>query len=172
MLPGVDREPVVVHAAEPGDADRLNEIYNHYVRTSHVTFDIEPLSLDRRWEWLRERSGGSHRVLVAHHAKRVLGFASSGPHRDRPAYATTVETTVYVDPGCTGRGIGTALYDALFEALREQDLHRAIAGIALPNPASVALHRCFGFTEVGIFTEQGRKFGRYWDVAWFERPLP
>jgi phosphinothricin acetyltransferase len=172
MLPSVDREPVVVRAAEPGDADQLNEIYNRYVRTSHVTFDIEPMSLDRRREWLRERSGGSYRVLVADDANRALGFASSGPHRDRPAYATTVETTCYVGPGCTGRGIGPSLYAALFEELREEDLHRAIAGIALPNPTSVALHRRFGFTEVGRFTEQGRKFGRYWDVAWFERPLP
>ena len=69
-------------------------------------------------------------------------------------------------------GVGSSLYAELFDALRDQDLHRAIAGIALPNPASVALHGRFGFTQVARFTEQGRKFGRYWDVAWFERALP
>jgi phosphinothricin acetyltransferase len=68
--------------------------------------------------------------------------------------------------------VGASLYGALFEALREEDLHRALAGIGLPNPASVALHRRFGFTRVALFSEQGRKFGRYWDVAWFERVLP
>ena len=150
----------------------LNDIYNHYVRTSHVTFEIEPVSLDRRQDWLHERSGGRHQVLVAQGATRVLGFASSGPHRARPGYATTVETSVYVDPACMGRGVGASLYGALFEALREEDLHRALAGIALPNPASVALHGRFGFRQVALFTEQGRKFGRYWDVAWFERALP
>jgi phosphinothricin acetyltransferase len=77
-----------------------------------------------------------------------------------------------VDPTCTGRGAGASLYGALFEASRDEDLDRALAGIALPNPASVALHRRFAFTQVALFTEQGRKFGRYWDVAWFERALP
>jgi phosphinothricin acetyltransferase len=67
----------------------LNDIYNHYVRTSHVTFDVEPASLDRRRDWLRERSGGRHRVLVAQDGRQVLGYASSGPHRARPGYATT-----------------------------------------------------------------------------------
>jgi len=161
-----------VRAAEPRDARALNDIYNHYVRTSHVTFDIEPASLDRRLDWLRERSGGRHRVLVAQDARQVLGYASSGPHRARPGYATTVETSVYVDPARISHGVGASLYGALFEALREEDLHRALAGIALPNPASVALHHRFGFARVGQFTEQGRKFGRYWDVAWFERALP
>jgi phosphinothricin acetyltransferase len=168
----VDHARIVVRAAEPRDARTLNDIYNHYVRTSHVTFDAEPASLDRRRDWLRERSGGRHRVLVAQGVKQLLGYASSGPHRARPGYATTVETSVYVVPACTGRGVGTSLYGALFDALREEDLHRALAGIALPNPASIALHRSFGFTQVALFTEQGRKFGRYWDVAWFERPLP
>jgi phosphinothricin acetyltransferase len=168
----VDHGTIVVRAAEPRDARALNDIYNHYVRTSHVTFDIEPASLDRRLDWLRERSGGRHRVLVAQDARQVLGFASSGPHRARPGYATTVETSVYVDPARIGHGVGASLYGALFEALREEDLHRALAGIALPNPASVALRHRFGFARVGQFTEQGRKFGRYWDVAWFERALP
>lgn len=168
----VDHGTVVVRAAEPRDARALNDIYNHYVRTSHVTFDIEPASLDRRRDWLRERSGGRHRVLVAQDARRVLGYASGGPHRARLGYATTVETSVYVDPACTGHGVGASLYGALFEALHEEDLHRALAGIALPNPASVALHRRFAFTQVALFTEQGRKFGRYWDVGWFERELP
>jgi phosphinothricin acetyltransferase len=168
----VDDGTIVVRPAEPRDARALNDIYNYYVRTSHVTFDVEPASLDRRRDWLRERSGGRYRVLVAQDGRQVLGYASSGPHRARPGYATTVETSVYIDPACTGHGVGASLYGALFEALREQDLHRALAGIALPNPASFALHRRFGFTQVALFTEQGRKFGRYWDVAWFERALP
>jgi phosphinothricin acetyltransferase len=168
----VDHGTIVVRPAEPRDARVLDDIYNHYVRTSHVTFDIEPASIDRRRDWLRERSGGRHRVLVAQDARQVLGYASSGPHRSRPGYATTVETSVYVDPACTGRGVGASLYRELFEALRYEDLHRALAGIALPNPASVALHRRFAFTQVALFTQHGRKFGRYWDVAWFERALP
>jgi phosphinothricin acetyltransferase len=93
-------------------------------------------------------------------------------HTVRGGYATTVETIVYVDPACTGPRVGAALYGALFEALREEDLHRALAGIALPNPASVALHRRFAFAQVALFTQQGRKLGRYWDVGWFERALP
>jgi phosphinothricin acetyltransferase len=141
----MDREPVAVRAAELAYAQGLNDVYDHYVRTSHVTFDTEPISLDRRRAWLGERSAGRYRVLVAHDAKRVRGFATSSPHRARPGYATTVETGVYVDPARTGRGVGSSLYAELFDALRDQDLHRAIAGIALPNPASVALHRRLGF---------------------------
>jgi phosphinothricin acetyltransferase len=142
------------------------------VATSAATFEIEPMSLERRRGWLAERSGGRHRVLVALDDDRLIGFASSGPYRSRPAYDTSVMLSVYVDPGRTGRGIGTELYGTLIEALRRVDVHRTVAGVTLPNPASVALHRRFGFTEVGRFTEQGRKFGRYWDVAWFERPMP
>jgi phosphinothricin acetyltransferase len=101
----------------------------------------------------------------------VVGFARSGRYRPRPSYDTTVETSVYVDPASLGRGIGGALYRALFEALEDEDVHRAIAGIALPNDASVALHERFGFRRVAHFSEQGRKFGRYWDVDWYERPV-
>ena len=112
-----------------------------------------------------------HRVLIAETDGRVVGFASSGPHRPRGGYRTSVETSVYVAPDATGAGIGTALYRVLLEALDRTGLHRAVAGIALPNDASIALHLAFGFRPVGRFTEQGTKFGRFWDVEWYERPM-
>jgi phosphinothricin acetyltransferase len=159
----------VVRTAGARDVDALNEIYNHYVATTHVTFDVEPMSRERRRDWLTAHEGGRHRVLVATADDRVVGYAASGPYRERPAYDTTVETSVYVVPACAGRGVATSLYTTLFEALADEDVHRAVAGIAQPNEPSVALHRRFGFERVAHFSEQGRKFGRYWDVDWFER---
>ena len=87
------------------------------------------------------------------------------------AYNTTVEVAIYCAGEATGRGLGTMLYKALFEALAEEDVRMAMAGITLPNPASVALHEHFGFTLVGVMHEVGRKFDRYWDVAWYEKRL-
>jgi len=173
MMPAMARAPVVVvRDADEDDAPPINDIYNHYVRTSHVTFDVEPMTVERRLRWLAERSSARYRVLVAEEDGKVVGFASSGPYMPRPAYETSVLFSVYLDPDRTGRGIGTTLYAGLFESIRDADVHRALAGISLPNPGSVALHRRFGFEEVGRFSEQGRKFGRYRDVAWFERPMP
>jgi phosphinothricin acetyltransferase len=83
-----------------------------------------------------------------------------------------VETTVYLDPGAVGQGIGIALYRELLRRLAVEPVHRAVAGVALPNPASLALHLRLGFTSVGVFTQIGYKHGRYIDVEWFERPLP
>jgi phosphinothricin acetyltransferase len=117
-------------------------------------------------------SCGPHRLLVGSVAGRVVGYATSGPLRSRPAYDASVEVTVYLHPEETGRGVGSLLYDRLFADLRTEDLHRAYAVIAQPNPASVALHQRFGFTEVGTMHEVGRKLGRWWDVLWMERPLP
>ena len=82
-----------------------------------------------------------------------------------------MEASIYCAPERVGRGIGTSLYRALFKAIAGEDINRIVAGITLPNDASVALHRSFGFTQVGVFTQNGRKFERYWEVAWFERPL-
>jgi L-amino acid N-acyltransferase YncA len=113
-----------------------------------------------------------HRLLVAREDERVLGYASSSTYRSRAAYAPSVETSVYVDHCSIGRGVGSALLQALLSELETEDVHRACAGIALPNPTSVRLHERFGYRHVGTFTEQGRKFGRYWDVAWFERVFP
>lgn len=104
-------------------------------------------------------------------AGRILGYATSSGFRPKPAYATSVEVSVYLAPGAGGRGVGTLLYEALFRALAGEDLHRAYAGVAQPNEASVRLHERFGFRHVGTYREVGRKFGRYWDVAWYEKDL-
>ena len=173
--PGSSRSPhrsMAVRPAAEADLEAINEIYNHYVMTSHVTFDLEPTSISWRREWFRHYGeAGPYRLLVAEADGTCVGFATSSRYRMRPAYGTSVETSAYVAPDAQGRGVGTALYEALFQALAKEDVHRAYAGIALPNPASVRLHERFGFKQAGVFSEQGRKLGRYWDVAWFERQL-
>ncbi len=161
-----------VRNARDEDVARLTEIYNYYVINTHVTFDIVPSSIEQRREWLSHyASTGPHRVLVAAEDGRVQAYASSSPFRPRAAYATSIETSVYCDPSATGRGIGKLLYERLFEAIEGEDVHRAYAGVALPNDASVALHERFGFTHIGTYTEVGRKLDRYWDVAWYEKQV-
>jgi len=115
---------------------------------------------------------GRHRLFVAVSSDGELaGYAGSHQFRTKAAYDTTVETTVYCAPDAGGRGVGNTLYAALFEALRQEDLETAVAGITLPNAASVALHERFEFRPAGVMHAVGRKFGRYWDVAWYERSL-
>jgi phosphinothricin acetyltransferase len=161
-----------VRPATAGDLAAVNDVYNQYVRETHYTFDIEPMTIDARQEWFTHYSTtGRHRLLVAVSDGQVIGYASSGRFRTKPGYNTSVETSVYLVPESVGRGAGSRLYEELFKALEGEDIHRAYAGIALPNPASVALHERFSFKRVAHFTEQGRKFERYWDVAWYEKPL-
>ena len=161
-----------VRPATGDDLQAVNDIYNHYVAETHITFDVEPVSMEQRREWFTHYGpDGRHRLFVAEDGGRVVGFASSSRFRPKPGYLTSVETSVYLAPDATGRGAGSRLYESLFKSLEGEDVHRAYAGIALPNPASIALHEKFGFKRVAHFTEQGRKFGRYWDVAWFEKPL-
>lgn len=162
----------VIRPGATGDLADINNLYNHYVLQTPITCDIEPVSMDVRYEWFTHYAEhGRHRLLVAIIEGQLVGYTTSSPWRLKRGYETSVETSVYIALDMTGRGLGSRLYTALFEALAGEDLHRAYAGITLPNPASVALHKRFGFTLVGIFTEQGRKLGRYWDVAWYEKPL-
>ena len=162
---------VTIRAGRADDLTALTRIYNHFVENTHVTFDLEPFTVDARQEWFGHYAPtGRHRLLVAEAAGgEAVGYATSGRFRDKPAYARSVETTVYCAPETVGFGVGSALYAALFEALADEDVHRAYAGVALPNDASLALHRRFGFTEIGTFREVGRKFDKWWDVTWLER---
>lgn len=164
---------VTVRPATLEDLPSITEIHNHYVLNTHITFDVRPYRPEERGSWFHEHSDGKrYRLLVACDSQgSVLGYTCTGRHRSKEAYDTTVESSVACAPDGVGRGIGTLLYRALFDAIADQDIHRIVAGIAQPNPASKTLHERFGFKTIGLFTEVGRKFGKYWDVLWMERPL-
>jgi phosphinothricin acetyltransferase len=162
---------LIRHACEP-DLEALNDVYNHWVASSHVTFDIEKITPAQRLEWYREFSHrGPYQLFIALRDGGFLGFAHSKSLRPKQAYLPSVETTVYLHPEARGAGVGGSLYRALFDALLEEDVHRAYGAIALPNPDSIRLHRRLGFHEIGTYDEVGRKFGRYWSVRWFEKAL-
>ena len=161
-----------VRTGAEGDLEAINDIYNHYVKETHFTFDLEPITMEARREWFSHYdTTGRYRLLVAVLDDAVLGFACSSRFRPKAAYETSVETTIYLAVDAVGRGAGSKLYSALFKSLEAEDVHRAYAGVSLPNPASIAVHERFGFKRVAHFTEQGRKFDRYWDVAWYEKPF-
>jgi phosphinothricin acetyltransferase len=161
---------LVIRGAQRDDLPRLTEIYNYYVVNTPVTFDIEPYTVERRAAWFEQfAETGRYRLLVAEENREVLGYAGTTKFRPKAAYETTVETTIYCAQGASGKGIGSLLYAALFEAIAREDIHRIVAGYALPNPATEALHRKFGFRQIGVFTANGRKFGKYWDVMWNEK---
>jgi phosphinothricin acetyltransferase len=161
-----------MRAARLDDLARLTEIYNHYVVHSPATFDLEPKTLDQRREWFSQfAEAGRHRLLVADENGVILGYAGAMRWRPKPAYDTTVETSIYCAPESVGRGVGGNLYAALFDAIAGENIHRIVAGYVPPNPASAALHERFGFRPVGTFSEVGYKFGRYRDVCWMEKRL-
>src|SRR5215468_3340477 len=163
--------PISIRPAVATDLPRLTEIYNYYVVNTPVTFDIEPYTVERRAAWFSQFAVlGRYRLFVAEENSAVLGYAGTTRFRPKPAYETTVETTVYCAPEAVGKGVGSQLYRVLFDAVGGEDIRMLVAGYTLPNPASAALHERFGFERVGVFTENGRKFGRYWNVAWNERP--
>ena len=124
-----------------------------------------------RLDWFgRFAATGSYRLVVARGGDQVLGYACSQRYRDHEAFRQTVEVSIALDAGSRGQGVGTALYRALFDRLvLEPSVHVALAGIALPNDASVALHRKFGFTEVGTFREYAIKNGQYISSVWMQR---
>ncbi|HMG27663.1 MAG TPA: GNAT family N-acetyltransferase [Acidimicrobiia bacterium] len=163
---------MLIRPGQAGDLEQINDVYNHYVRETAITFDIELITMAERTEWFGHYDVvGRHRLLVAVSNDRVLGYATSSPWHPRRAYETSIETSIYLASDATGRDIGSALYSRLFSELDGQDLHCAYGGVTMPNPASIALHERFGFERVAYFTEQGRKFGCYWDVALYEKPL-
>jgi phosphinothricin acetyltransferase len=163
---------IETRVATRSDLPRLTEIYNHYVVHTPITFDVKPWNVEQRVAWFEQfDSVGRYRLLVAERDGVVVGYAGTTRFRPKAAYDTTVETTIYRSPEFIGAGVGTSLYTALFAALAEEDIHRIVAGYVLPNPASAALHARFGFKAIGVFTENGYKLGRFWDVCWMERPL-
>lgn len=164
-------ERLSVRDADPtGDAAACAEIYAPHVEGSAVSFDELAPDAAAMGERI-ERVAATHAWLVAEREGRVVGYAYGYPFQQRPAYRWTVGVSVYVATDEHGRGVGRALYTALFDRLRERGYRMAHAGITLPNPASVALHESFGFERIGVNREIGWKNGAWRDVGWWQLEL-
>jgi phosphinothricin acetyltransferase len=158
-----------IRTAVADDLPALVEIFNFYVTNGHVTFATVPHSVESRLPWFENYADGPHQLLVSIEGGRVLGCSYSSRYRPGPAFDTTVETSIYLHPDARGRGAGSLLYSALLERLASQPIHLAVAGVALPNPGSIALHRRMGFEEVGTFREYAFKHGQWISSTWFQR---
>ena len=158
--------------ASIADASGINRIGNHYINTTPANFKTDPFTLEEREAWISSFSeSGPYQLFVAEEDNTILGYAGSSKFHDRAAYDTSVATAIYLEQRACTKGLGTRLYSHLFQALAKEDLNRAFAGITIPNRASEGLHLKFGFKKVGIFTEAGRKYDKYWDVLWMEKNL-
>jgi phosphinothricin acetyltransferase len=163
--------PVEIGPATDQDLAPIVGILNYAAANSIATFATRPVTVAERRDWFGQFSpAGPYRLLVARRGDQVLGYACSQPYRDHDAFRETVEVSIALDVRHRGQGTGTALYRALFDALdREPSVHVVLAGIALPNDASVALHRKFGFTDVGTFREYAVKNSQYISSLWMQR---
>lgn len=159
-----------IRPAAEGDVPAIAAIYDEQVRTGISTFDLEPPPASYWSRHLASDEPGDH-FLVAADDDTVAGFAYAGSYRPRPGYRFTRETSVYLDPAFRGQGLGRRLYDDLLPRLASDGMHVALALIALPNPASVALHDACGFAHLGTMAEVGRKLDRWIDTAWYQLTL-
>ncbi|MEN3305018.1 MAG: phosphinothricin acetyltransferase, partial [Micromonosporaceae bacterium] len=165
-----DMNPVMIGPATEDDLPGIVEILNYTVANSMASFATRPASVAERRDWFAQFSStGPYRLLVARRGDLVVGYAGSQRYRDHEAFRETVEMSVALDASCRGQGVGSLLYQTLFDCLAGEPVHVALAGIAIPNDASVALHRRFGFTEVGTFREYAVKNGQYISSLWMQR---
>lgn len=159
----------IIRFATVEDASQIQSIYSPIVAETAVSFELEPPGVEE----MRQRIETTLLTLpwLVCEWDGVIGYAYAGLFRSRPAYQWSVEVTVYIHPARRGQGVARTLYTSLFECLRLQGYRTALAVIALPNPASVALHERLGFRSIGVFHDVGYKLGRWHDVGWCELGL-
>jgi L-amino acid N-acyltransferase YncA len=165
-----DKDPSMIRPVRLTDAQEISRIYNEYVLTTRITFEEEPVTPSEMRARI-EAGGTLYPWLIVEEGGKTVGYSYARKWRDRAAYRHSVETGTYLDPGAVGKGFGTQLRKALLDELRVRSFHAVIAGIALPNPASIALCQRFGFTKVAHFREVGFKFGQWIDVEYWELVL-
>lgn len=158
----------MIRSVTPADADAIARIYNYYVLNTVITFEEQPLSAAQMAGRIAELTGAGLPWLVVEADGQLAGYAYAAKWKPRSAYRFSAEVTVYLDPGLAGRGYGSQLYTALLALLRESGAHAVMGGIALPNPASIALHEKFGMTKVAHFSQVGFKLGRWVDVGYWQ----
>jgi len=161
---------VQIRLAEAGDAGGIQAIYARVVTETPISFETEPPTA-AEMNGRVDDTLPDHPWLVLDDGGRVLGYAYGHRFGDRAAYRWSVQCSIYVHADARGRGAGRALYSALIAVLRAQGYRQAFGGIALPNPASVALHESFGFEPVGVYRRVGWKLGAWHDVGWWQVPL-
>jgi len=149
------------------DAAAIRAVYAPFVTDSAISFEIEAPTVAEMARRIAD-SSPSMPWLVFDSNGIIVGYACVTPHRSRAAYRWSVDVAVYVAPGCHGRGVGRALYRELLDTCRSLGFFNVFAGIALPNPGSVALHAAFGFTPIGVYRAVGFKMGRWHDVGWWQ----
>ncbi|MEO1104541.1 MAG: arsinothricin resistance N-acetyltransferase ArsN1 family B [Pseudomonadota bacterium] len=158
----------IIRPATLADAASIQAIYTPIVADTPISFETDVPSVPEMAARIKT-IGARFPYLVAERDGTVIGYAYASTHRARAAYATTVEPTIYVAQAARGQGVGRALYSPMLAALQAADFHSAVAGITLPNPASVALHEAMGFEKVGVFREVGKKFKVFHDVGWWQK---
>lgn len=157
---------ISIRIAEREDIPALLEIYNYEVEFGVATFDVQPKSLEQRTEWFEAHNVGNHPLIVAEVEGNVAGYASLSSYREKEAYKSSVELSVYVSPDYRRQGVATALMEAVLQMAREDEsIHTVVSVITGGNEASVKLHERFGFTFCGCMKEVGVKFGRYLDIV-------
>lgn len=161
-----------IRTAKLSDLVGITEIFNFYIRHTNSRFEELPFTLENRQEWFSQFSSDTkHQLYVAIENGSLLGFSCSQRYRTISAFEDTVEVSIYLTQQARGKGVGSKLYNQLFLSIRTYGVHRVLSGIALPNDASIALHKCFGFREVGVFNEYAKKNGHYISSVWFEKAL-
>jgi L-amino acid N-acyltransferase YncA len=161
---------MIVRDAMPADAAACAAIYAPYVRETIVSFELEPPTPEEMAERMAA-SQARHAWLVLEKDGRVVGYAYANRFSARPAYRWSVEVSIYLERGRRRGGGGRRLYEALLDRLAARGYRRAMAGMSLPNEASVAFHRALGFEPVGVYREVGWKDGAWHDVAWVQRTI-
>lgn len=163
---------MIVRDVVDKDTSQIVEIYNHYIVTSHATFEIDPMVDSEMQRRVIECTDRGYPFLVANNEVEICGYAYANQFKTRPAYKHTAEVSVYIRKGDNRKGIAIQLYRELIARLEAKGLHTVIAGISLPNQPSVRLHERFGFKKVAHFHEVGRKFDRWIDVGYWQLALP
>ncbi len=164
---------VIIENGKPENLVSINEIYNHYVMNSNATFDTEEWDEQRRSDWFQQFNlqPNLYNLFVAKSKGEVIGFAYNSKFKEKQAYFTSSELTVYIKPGFEGNGLGGKLYNALLPVIAGSQLHQLYAAITIPNAASIRLHEKYGFRLVGSMKEVGYKNGQFHSVSLYEKQI-
>jgi phosphinothricin acetyltransferase len=162
-------ENIYIRNISNDDIEAVNSLYNHYIRETAFTFDIKEKTLSEKKEWYKIfKKDSPYQCIVAYENDILIGFASSRPFRDKEAYNSSIETSVYISENYIGKGYGRLLMEDLFNKIDGYHLNRAYAFITEPNNASEKLHLLLGFEKIGVLNNVGKKFGKFWNVGIFE----